>query len=95
MAALFAQLNELFLIFADLLCIASSAALLSPKVLDYLNNYLTMLQTMLEEPVFATEILKSTDITSRVSKLGGRPIETCKGTSGVLVLANASTAKLS
>lgn len=94
MAALFGQLNELFLIFADLLCIAASASLLSPKVLDFLNNYLTMLQTMLEEPVFATEILKSVEITSRISKLGSRPIEAYKGTTGILVVSNANTAKL-
>jgi hypothetical protein len=85
MAALFAQLNELFLLYADLYLLVSNSSALDTPSREYIEHYLALLSSLLEEEQFAKELLANKDLMKKVDALALKDDS--------LVAANANIAK--
>ena len=69
MVGLLQTLTELFLIFADLYVLVTNSQLLDSALVDFLAQFLALLATMLEEPVFAAQIAANKELCAKAAAL--------------------------
>ena len=81
----FSVINEMFVIFADLYILVASGDSLDHTVIDYLEYFLSMVSTMLEEDLFAAQIMANIDMLKRIESLSSKD--------GSLIASNANICK--
>ena len=69
---LFQVLNEIFNLFKNLYVIAANSQLLDSAVHEYLNHYLVMIDTMLEDDAFSGQIVQNAELLKAIDELASK-----------------------
>lgn len=72
MVGLFKVLVELFLLFADLYILLPTPDALEGTIVDYLEQFPSMLSTMLEDTQFAGQIMANNELTTKLNELSAK-----------------------